>query len=140
MGSGRFPTAVPRESSGGDGDSLPHSLQNKSGDKPGQNGWSTVEMEEEQWSRWKELGARALDKGASDNTNAWLKKKAKMKKKKKKSQEEWMVGEKGLVVVDKVDIVHNPAAGYHESVGVNVGQSGVEAVKRILRQPAGGVH
>ena len=51
-----------------------------------------------------------------------------------------MADERELVVVDESDIIHNPAAGYHEFVGVTVEQLDVVRVKKILRQPTDGVH
>ena len=79
-----------------------------------------------------------MDKGASDDIDAWLRKKGKMKKK-KKSRVEWRVNKRGSVVVDEVDIVHNLGVGYHESIGVIVEHPDVVGVKIILMRPANGV-
>ena len=62
-----------------------------------------------------------------------------MTKRRKKSWIGWMADERESVVVDEGDIVHNPAAGYHEFVGVTVEQSDVIRVKKILRRPTDGV-
>ena len=102
-----------------------------------------VERGKELWSKQKELDERALDKEASDDTDAWLRRKGKTKRKKrkkrKKSQVEWMVDERGLVVVDEVDIIRNLAVDYHEFVGATVGQLDVVGVRKISMQPADGV-